>query len=260
LLSIQNESAIIELFNESIKFRSTSFKSYYQDDHTNDELQFSSAESSIESSIESSVESSIESISEHTDLTIIDSIVFIASIKRGRGRLRKYSASIANFIFNTIAAINLVSSFIASRQKKIAGLLEKGVFISVNKENVSTDVRIFSSRFVNEIKHLEIEKAFEKFRLVIQAFNDQNKTLVLTQSSIIQRVSQRLIICLVVSLSQMKLYLRDITQVYVQSRFNLNRDFYVQSFSELIKLMSISSECILKVIKSLYEVSEAGNH
>jgi hypothetical protein len=95
---------------------------------------------------------------------------------------------------------------------------------------------------------------------VIQTFNDQNKTLVLIQSSIIQRISQRLIICLAASLPQMKLYLRDITQAYVQSRSTLNRDFYVQSLSELIKLMSISSECILKVIKSLYEVPETNNH
>jgi hypothetical protein len=82
-----------------------------------------------------------------------------------------------------------VSSFIASRQKKIASLLEKEVFISVNKRDVSTDVRIFSFRFVNEIKHLGTEKAFEKFRLMIQTFNDQNKILILIQSSIIQRVS-----------------------------------------------------------------------
>ncbi len=269
LLSIQNESAIIELSNESIKFRFISIKSYYQNDHANDELSFSSAESSIESSIsssdessiESSVESSIESISEHIDLITIDSIIFIASIKRDRDRLRKYSASIANFIFNTIAAINLVSSFIASRQKKIASLLEKEVFISVNKRNVSTDVRIFSFRFVNEIKHSDTEKAFKKFRLVIQTFNDQNKILVLIQSSIIQRVSQRLIICLAVTFCQsMKLYLRDIIQTYVQSRFNLNRDFYVQSLSELIKLMRIFSDCILKMIKFLYDVSKADNH
>jgi hypothetical protein len=58
----------------------------------------------------------------------------------------------------------------------------------------------------------------------------------------------------------MKLYLRDITQAYVQLRSILNRDFYVQSFFELIKLMKISSACILKVIKSLYEVSETDNH
>jgi hypothetical protein len=62
---------------------------------------------------------------------------------------------------------------------------------------------------------------------MIQTFNDQNKILVLIQSSIIQRVDQRLNICLVVSLSQMKLYLKNIIQIYVQFRFNLNRDFYV---------------------------------
>ncbi len=204
------------------------------------------------------MKSSVESTTAHTNL-IIDSIVFTESVKRGRGRSRKYFASIANFVFNTIESV--VSSFIASRQKNIVELLEKDVFISVNKKDVSTDVRIFSSRFVNEIKHSDTEKAFEKFRLVVQAFNDQNKILILTQSSIIQRISQRLIICLAVTFSQsMKLYLRNITQTYVQSRSNLNRDFYVQSFIELMKLMKISSECVLKVVKSLYDVSKADNH
>jgi hypothetical protein len=112
---------------------------------------------------------------------------------------------------------------------------------------------------VDEIKHPGTDKAFEKFRLVVQAFKDQNKTLVLTQSPIIQRVSQRLIICLAATLS-MELYLRDITQAYVQSRSILNRDFYVQPSPELIKLMGISNDCILKVVKPLYGVPEAGNH
>ncbi len=256
LLSIQSESAIVELSNESTKFRIISLKFYYQnDDHINDELSFSSTESLIESSVkslnESSIESSIESNAEHTD-----SIVFIESIKRDRDRFRKFSASIANFVFNIIS---VDSSFTSFRQKEIVELLEKDVFISINKRNVSTDVRIFSFRFVNEIKHSDTEKAFEKFKLVIQTFNDQNKILMLIQSSIIQRISQRLIICLTATLS-MKLYLRDIIQTYVQSRFNLNRDFYVQSLFVLIKLIRIFSDCILKVIKFLYDVSKADNH
>jgi hypothetical protein len=263
LLSTQNESAIVELSNESIKFRIIALKPYYQnDDHTNDELSLSSAESSTESliepSTEPSVESPVESIAEHTD-PIADSIVLIGPVKRDRGRLRKYPASVANFIF--ISAESVMSSFTAFRQKEIAELLEKGVFISINKKNVPADVRIFSFRFVNEIKHSEIEKAFEKSRLMIQAFNDQNKILVLTQSSIIQRISQRLIICLAVTFAQsMKLFLRNITQIYVQSRFNLNRNFYVQSSPELIKLMRIFNDCILKMIKPLYDVSKADNH
>jgi hypothetical protein len=189
------------LSNDSIKFRSTSVKSYHQD-------QNSSSSNVDQLDISTSLEfSSLE----RTNSNSADSILFIESIKRDRDRFRKFFASIANFIFNTIDTINFVSSFTASRQKEIVELLEKEIFISVNKRNVSTDVRIFSSRFVNEIKHSGTEKAFEKFRLVIQAFNDQNKIFVLTQSSIIQRVSQRLIICLAVTFCQsMKLYLRDI--------------------------------------------------
>jgi hypothetical protein len=266
LLHIQNESAIVELSNESIKFRSISVKSYYQDDqdnHVNDE---NSSSANIFSMIESSnIFSFIEFENDHF---AIDSIVrtfihhesFASSSKRNRERSRKYFASIA--YFNFILHSNIVDSsllFIASRQQKIADLLEKEVFLSINKIEMFSDVQIFSSRFVNEIKHSKIDKAFEKFRLMIQAFKDQNKILVLTQSLIIQRISQRLIICLAVTLS-MNLYLRDITQTYVQSRFNLNRDFYVQSSSELIKLMNIFNDCILKVIKSLYDVSKADNH
>ncbi len=243
---------IIELSNDSIKFKATSVKSYHQDQNSSSsDVDLNDISSSLESS------SSEHTNLERTNSNLADSIVLIESIKRDRGRSRKYLASIANVIFNIIS---IDSSFIAFRQKEIIDLFEKEIFLSVNKENVSANIRIFNSRFVDEVKNSDTEKAFEKFRLMIQTFNDQNKILVLTQSSIIQRVSQRLIICLVVSLSQMKLYLRDITQIYVQFRFNLNRDFYVQSFSELIRLMRIFNDCILKVIKSLYDVSKADNH
>jgi hypothetical protein len=224
-------------------------------DHADDE---DSSSTSISSMVESlNMSSSTESENDHF---AIDSIVLIESSKRGRGRLRKFliSAAYLNFTLNSTASVD--SSFTASRQQEIAGLLEKGVFLSVNKAEVFFDIRIFSFRFVDEIKHSGTDKAFEKFRLVIQAFKDQNKIFVLTQSLIIQRVSQRLIICLAVTLSQMDLYLRDITQAYVQSRSTLNRNFYVQSSSKLIKLMRIFDDCILKVIKSLYGVSKAGNH
>jgi hypothetical protein len=166
LLNTQNESTIIELSNESIKFLNISVKSYYQNNHANDDLLFSSTESLIESSIESSTESSVESNVEFQDNLIIDSIIFIESIKRDRDRFRKFLVSIVNFIFNTISE-SVVSSFITSRQQEITDLLEKEIFISVNKRDVSTNVRIFSFRFVNEIKHSEIEKTFEKFRLMI---------------------------------------------------------------------------------------------
>ncbi len=150
---------------------------------------------------------------------IIVSAIFTALVRRERDRSRKFSASIS-FMLN-ISSVQF--SFTASRAKEIVELLKKEIFESINKDDVSIDVRIFSSRFVNEIKHSDIEKAFEKSRLMMQAFKNQNKILILTQSSIIQRISQRLILCLVIMFNlEMKLYLQDITQVYVQSATSLN--------------------------------------
>jgi hypothetical protein len=174
------------------------------------------------------------------------------SIKRNRERFRKHLVQI-NHIYISL-------SFISSRQKKIFDLLERKIFKIINKKNVSLDTRIFNSRFVNDIKHDDIDKTLKKSRLVIQTYNNINKKLILTQTSTIQQVNQRLIICLAVVFRDMKLYLRDIIQIYVQSNSKLNRNFYIRSSSKLIKLLNASFDCVLKLVKLLYEVSKSSNH
>jgi hypothetical protein len=116
-------------------------------------------------------------------------------------------------------------TYVDSRTKEINGLLEKGVFEIINISAVPKGVRIFGSRFVDELKNPGTEQAFEKSRLVVQAYNDQEKELVLTQSPTIQRASQRVILALAPSLPNTSLYLRDISQAYVQSTTELNRKF-----------------------------------
>ncbi len=282
---------IIELSSDSTKFRSTTIKSYYDDNHLeNSSLFISIADFSFIASVSKS-----SNMSQSNDEFVVsnnqqsESEILSNSFKRDRDRFRKYFASTAylNFVFNTsddldfafafvIASISTfalvviikfdsivhiaLSQFVAFRQKKINDLIEKNVFRSMSKNDVSFDVRIFNFRFVNEIKHFDIDKAFEKSRLVVQTFNDQNKDLMLTQSFTIQRISQRLIVCLIVVFSKMNLYLRDITQTYVQSVTSLNRDFFVRSSVELIKHLDIDTNSILKIIKSLYDVLEADNH
>ncbi len=279
---------IIELSSDSTKFRSTTIKSYYDDHVDNVDLENSSLFISITNFnfliIASASKSS--NMSRSNDQFVVSNQkskheIFSNSFKRDRDRSRKHFASIAylSFVFSTtvdlaFASISLfavaskldsivhiaLSQFAAFRQKEINDLIEKDVFQSVRTNDVSLDVRIFNFRFVDEIKHLDIDKAFEKSRLVVQTFNDQNKNLVLIQSSTIQRVSQRLIVCLIVVFSKMNLYLRDIIQTYVQSITSLNRDFFVRSFVELIKHFDVDSNRLLKIVKSLYDVLEADNH
>jgi hypothetical protein len=77
--------------------------------------------------------------------------------------------------------------FEASQKQEIKGLIAKGVFRfeEYNREKHG-DVRIFNSRLVDEVKGKATENPYEKSRLVIQAYNDEGKELILTQSPTIQ--------------------------------------------------------------------------
>ena len=102
---------------------------------------------------------------------------------------------------------------------------------------------------MDEIKHPGTDKAYEKSCLVIQAYNNPKKDLILTQSPTVQRVSQQLILALTVTLRDKNnetptFYLRDISQAYVQSRIPLARDFYAKLPPEL----GIPPNTILKLV------------
>jgi hypothetical protein len=101
--------------------------------------------------------------------------------------------------------------------KEIHGLIEKGVFDFIDESAVPPGTRIFGSRFVDSIKNPGTEDAFEKSRLVVQAFNDPAKAEVLTQSPTVQRSSQRVLLALAPRFLQegKELYIRDISQAYV---------------------------------------------
>ena len=265
---------MIELPSESTRFRTTTVRPFHRIESVEDSDQpedENNPPNSNENSNEDSNENSNEDSNENqSDIPPASTIVPPVPAPRGRGRPRKYPLIQTNvvdtpdpdlcFIMN--APIKNSSQYAASRQKEITGLLKKGVFEVANQKDIPPNTRIFNSRFVDEIKHPGTDNAFEKSRLVIQTYNDEEKALVLTQSSTIQRVSQRLIICLAAVLqdTDTKLYLRDITQAYVQSSSELNRDFYIRSSEELIKMLDVDQSCILKIVKPLYGVSEAENH
>src|SRR3981189_1291086 len=110
--------------------------------------------------------------------------------------------------------------FEASWNQEINGLIGKGVFkFGEDDPKKHASVRIFNSRLINEVKGKATNSPYEKSRLVIQAYNDEGKEIILTQSPTIQRASQRVIVAIAPSLLRLgvKLYSRDITQVYVQS-------------------------------------------
>jgi hypothetical protein len=116
--------------------------------------------------------------------------------------------------------------FERSQRQEINGLIMRGVFEFVQYNPIKhLGIRIFNSRLVNKTKGKATNTPFKKSRLVVQAYNNKGKELILTQSPTIQRASQRVIIAIAPSLAKLgiKLYLRDITQAYIQSTTMLNR-------------------------------------
>jgi hypothetical protein len=174
---------------------------------------------------------------------------------------QRYRQNVVNFTVplpTEVLANSVKPSFTESRQKEINGLFERGVFKIIDEADIPKGTRIFNSRFVDEIKNPGTDQAFEKSRLVVQAYNDTEKDLVLTQSPTIQRASQRLLLAITTMLrsNNLTLYLRDITQAYVQSTTTLTRDFFVRPPQEL----QLNRNKVLKIMKPLYGVPEAGNH
>ncbi|KAF7174588.1 hypothetical protein CNMCM6106_009330 [Aspergillus hiratsukae] len=136
--------------------------------------------------------------------------------------------------------------FEQSQNKEIEGLIAKGVFDFVQYDPPKhAGIRIFNSRLVNEIKGKATNTPFEKSRLVVQAYNDEGKEMILTQSPTIQRASQRVIIALAPSLSGKKISLsiRDITQAYAQSWLYGNR------YTGSLKLEPIGGQHTTSIIR-----------
>lgn len=108
------------------------------------------------------------------------------------------------------------STIAQSRLKEIKGPINNEVFEIYNDE-LPPSTRIFKTQFVDQIYHEGSNEAFQKYRLVAQAYNHNNKQNVLTQAPTIQRVSQRIILYLAIVIPNVKIALRDISQAYNQS-------------------------------------------
>ena len=184
---------------------------------------------------------------------------------RSRGRPRKLpmkykngEANISIFFQNDFQNDQLLqpSSFVKSRRKKINDFFEKNYFEVVSTANLFRGIKIFNSRFVDEIKNIDTANAYEKSRLMMQIYNDEKKIEMLIQTFTIQRMNQRFILTLTTNMSHLDLFLRNIFQIYEQSNISLTKEFFIRLFAEL----SLGDDAILKIIKSFYEIFEIEIH
>ena len=126
--------------------------------------------------------------------------------------------------------------------------------------NKHASINLFKSCLVHEIKEKATDKSYKKSRLVVQGYNNTEKTALLTQTPTIQHYSQRLLLSILLALrkKEMKIMLRDITQAYTQSKEELNRTVICHLPAKLKKRYTEGT--VLRVVKPLYGLTEAGNY
>jgi hypothetical protein len=149
--------------------------------------------------------------------------------------------------------------FELSNQTEINALIAREIFRFEQFDPVKHgNTRIFKSRIINEVKGKTTNKFYEKFRLVIQGYKDKGKFVVLTQSPIIQRSSQRILFAIAPSLVKKGyfMWLRDITQAYTQSDKRLQRMIIAELPEQMKDLYP--EGMIMMVIRPLYGIAEAG--
>ena len=209
----------MKLFSDLIDFRSTVIKLFQIDSNDevndvtdNEDDEIINSISSIQHNLPKNRNPAVDSDNQSTNLSSTlssenQSLENISSADRST-RNRRLSVRYQNFADVIVLLQNetVSLSFVESGRKEVNELLEKECFKMIFIESISEEIRIFNSRFVDEIKHERTVAVFEKSRLIVQIYNDHDKTIILTQVSTIQRMSQRLILALTVSIDH-SLYL-----------------------------------------------------
>jgi len=164
LVSVDNKTCIVELPYGNTSFRSTAVKPFLTPEKAIIGISLPLADSPTPINSPTPTDSDIYNRTP------------IKPIKRSRGRPRKYPVEVNTYLQEP------EPQYKASRQLEITGLIDKGVFEAIYETSIPQNTRIFNARFVDEIKNPGTDKATEKSRLVVQAYHDEGKRLVLTQS------------------------------------------------------------------------------
>lgn len=153
---------------------------------------------------------------------------------------------------NTLSSTTDDIRFATSRAVELNSLVEQGVFSIVPSAHANGH-RLFGAHFVDLFKKERTAHAFEKSRLVIQAFNDKQHGM-LTHALTVQRPSMRLLLCLCAMDDDLECFTRDVSQAYMQSGTTVQRTIFVRPPS----VLALPIETLLRVEKSLHGLPEAG--
>ena len=144
--------------------------------------------------------------------------------------------------------------FSDAKRKEILGLIEKGTFRIVLKEEAGLDPNVVPSRYVLTIKHSGDEKSVYKARLALGGHRDKVKLSIVHNTYKLKASSIRLVFALATILGFDILSL-DVNQTYLKSASNLKRQVYTRPES-----IELGPDELLQVLRPLYGLTDSGDY
>lgn len=110
----------------------------------------------------------------------------------------------------------------------MGGLVKDGKFIPVPRSEIPEGHSIFGSRFINELKCVG-EALIKKSRLIAQNYADDGAISNASSAPTVQKLSQRVLISIAAAFPELRTFVRDITQAYLQARTQVERLLFISA-------------------------------
>lgn len=142
-----------------------------------------------------------------------------------------------------------------AKRAEIRGLLERGTFRIILREEVPPDANVLPGRFVLAIKSTEDGETKFKARYVIGGHRDRMKAMMVHSAATLQPQSIRLLLALAAAFG-FDIWSADVRQAYLQSSEALSRDIFI---TKPVAEFELQPEECLKLLKPLYGLCDSGD-